>query len=108
MSKYGNKPAKIDGYRFDSQAEARRYEQLKLLVAAKEICMLEVHPSFPLHAGIIYEGDFRYCIRRNDAPWTHVVEDVKGAQTAVFKLKAKLFRADYPDIDFRIIPASEV
>jgi hypothetical protein len=31
-----------------------------------------------------------------------VVEDTKGMETAVFKIKAKLFRYRYPTIELRI------
>jgi hypothetical protein len=31
-----------------------------------------------------------------------VVEDYKGFQTAVFKLKAKIFRFKFPDIELRL------
>jgi len=34
-----------------------------------------------------------------------VVEDVKGVQTAVFRIKEKLFRHRNPDICFRIVEA---
>ncbi len=32
-----------------------------------------------------------------------IVEDVKGIQTDVFKLKHKLFEKKYPDLELRII-----
>jgi hypothetical protein len=40
--KYGNRKTEIDGYLFDSQAEARRYKELKLMQAAGEIDTLEL------------------------------------------------------------------
>ena len=36
-SKYGNRNVKVDGNIFDSQAEARYYQELKLLARAEEI-----------------------------------------------------------------------
>ena len=33
MTKYRNQPVTVDGYRFDSKAEARRWGELKLLAA---------------------------------------------------------------------------
>ena len=112
--KYNARKTKIDGYTLDSRAEARRYRALKLMVSAGEIAFLVVHPRFTIHdayidrngnkvAKIEYVGDFRY---RNGQ--TKVVEDVKGVETAVFKLKAKMFKRYYPQFDFRIIPAKDV
>lgn len=108
MSKYGNKPVKADGHRFDSQAEYRRYCELLLLQKAGEITELRVHPKYEIHpafkhdgkrySAIRYEGDFEYT-----EDGKTVVEDVKGVETAVFKLKQKMLLCRYPDIDFRII-----
>jgi hypothetical protein len=107
MSKYGAKPTEVDGYKFDSQAEARRYCQLKTLQQAGQIQGLVVHPRFLLYDGItragkreriFYEGDFEYFEQ-----FARVVEDVKGVQTDVFKIKSKMFRCEYHDIEFRLV-----
>ena len=99
MSKYGARRVTVDGIRFDSGMEARRYQQLQLLQRAGMIDQLEVHPRYeilPAHKhpvtgkrvrGIHYEADFRYVDIETGAP---VVEDVKGHQTPVFRLKRKL------------------
>lgn len=91
--KYGNKPMVLDGHRFDSQMEARRYEQLKLLERAGEIRDLAIHPAYPITVGdrhiCIYEADFAYVDTRGIV----VVEDVKGAKTALYLLKKKLLKA---------------
>lgn len=47
--KYGAKPTVVDGIRFHSQAEARRYSELKLLEKAGEVKRVEVQPRFDLH-----------------------------------------------------------
>jgi len=92
-SKYGNRRVSVDGLRFDSQAEARRYEDLRLMEAAGEIARLQVHPRFPLRVGTVlvgtYVADFAY-LDRQGLP---VVEDVKGVRTAVYRLKRKLMQA---------------
>lgn len=103
-SKYGNVPTVVDGIRFDSKAEANRYRELCLLQRAGDISNLECQPRCVLGAGKrppVYVADFRYI-----EGGRLVVEDVKGGkatQTAVFKLKAKLFRERYPDIELRIV-----
>lgn len=111
MSKYGNKACWADGYRFDSLAEMRRYQELKLLETAGVIRDLRVHPRYLLLPGFRYQGkterpvhyeaDFEYV--EAGAP---VVEDVKGKRTAVYTLKRKLFLAQYRNsYDFREVAA---
>ena len=92
-SKFRNKPQSIDGYRFLSMLEAKRYTDLKLMERAGEIKNLEVHPRFPLFVGshhiCTYEADFRYSDNRG----TVHIEDTKGFRTALFILKKKLMKA---------------
>ena len=105
--KYRNQPTHIDGLRFDSRKEGRRYGELKLLAQAGEIQGLEVHPVFKLFAhgpdgpvgGRRYTADFRYREGNKD-----VVEDVKSEptkRTEAYRLRRWLFLANYPHIDFR-------
>ena len=54
-SKYGNQKVALDGHTFDSRAEARRYQELHLLLAAGEITDLVVHPRFALYAPLLGE-----------------------------------------------------
>ncbi len=93
-AKYRNTPTEVDGFRFASKKEAKRYGELVLLERAGEIVDLRLQPRYPLKVNDIlvgtYVGDFTY--RDKDA-W--VTEDAKGMQTPVFKLKAKLFEALY-------------
>jgi hypothetical protein len=106
-----------DGYVFDSQAEHRRYEQLKLLQQAGEIQALRVHPRYKLmdafdrhgqhYRPVHYEADFAYTELGKHGD-VYVVEDVKGARTRVFQLKAKLFALYYPLLHLRVVDAKEV
>jgi len=109
--KYNARAATVAGQRFDSQAEARRYGELVLLENAGAITGLEVHPRFELQpaftdssgkrwTAICYEADFSYT--EDGAP---VVEDVKGCETAAFRLKRKLFLQRYPALTLRVIRA---
>lgn len=86
----------VDGERFDSMGERRRWQELKLLERAKLICNLERQKSYPLEVNgrlvTIYRADYVYF---DVASNTHVTEDFKGVLTPEFKLKAKLFRALY-------------
>lgn len=92
-TKYRNEPVEIDGIRFASKAEGRRYQELKLLQRAGEISELRLQPDYKLqvngHAICTYRGDFSY-LTKTGLP---VTEDVKGIETPVFKVKARLFRA---------------
>lgn len=98
-NKYGAQKTQDDGITFDSKAEAKRYESLKLLRSAGAIRWFGRQPSFLLTGGIRYRPDFII----QDADGRIWVEDVKGHPTKDFILKAKLFRAEYPGLELRII-----
>lgn len=95
-AKYGNRKTVVDGITFASAKEARRYGDLKLLERAGEISALRLQPRFPLEVEgkliCTYVADFAY-ICKGEAEET--IEDVKGVQTPVFKIKRKLFEALY-------------
>lgn len=108
MNKYRNKKIQIDMYVFDSIAESKRYKELVLLQRAGKIRELQLQPKFLLQESfrkngktyrkIEYIADFMY--EENNKI---IVEDVKGKETEVFKLKRKLFEKKYPALDLRII-----
>lgn len=102
-SKYKNIRIELDGYTFDSKAEAEYYKLLKLRKRAKEIKSFLLQPEYLLqeafekdgkkYRAIYYVADFE--ITHNDG--TIEVVDVKGAPlTQVFRIKEKLFNAKYP------------
>ena len=94
IGKYKNQPIIIDGVRFASKREARRYSELLLLAKIGDITDLELQPRYKMVvAGELictYVADFRY--RRAAAV---VVEDVKSpaSRTPVYKLKIRLLKA---------------
>jgi hypothetical protein len=96
--KYHAIRTQLDGYTFDSKAEAKRYAELRLLERAKHIRCLTVHPRYPLEVnGILvctYVGDFSYVNTAADP--TPVIEDVKGVKTPAYRIKKKLFEAIHP------------
>lgn len=108
MNKYRNKKVQVDMYVFDSIAESVRYKELKILEQAGEISELTLQPRFLLQEAfrkngksyrkIEYVADFQYIEKGKT-----IVEDVKGIQTDVFKLKHKIFEKLYPDLELRII-----
>ena len=93
VRKYRNEPTVVDGIRFASKAEARRYSDLVLLQRGREIANLTTQPKYPLvvngHKVCTYIADFAYLTKQG----MPVTEDVKGVETRDFKIKAKLFRA---------------
>lgn len=101
-SKYSNHRVEIDGHTFDSKAEARYYQQLKLRKRAGDILFFELQPRYRLqhpfekdgvkHRAIDYVADFE--IHHKDG--SIEVVDVKGTQTQVFKIKEKMFHKKYP------------
>jgi hypothetical protein len=97
-SKYGAIPVVVNGIRFASKAEGKRYWDLLLRQKAGEISDLELQPTFKFPCGTNYRADFRYTEKGKV-----VVEDVKGFQTPVFRLKLKMLKAHYPEVDLKII-----
>lgn len=109
--KFRNLKCEVDGIKFDSLKEGRRYGQLRLLERGGEIRNLRLQTRHPLHVNgcfvAHYVADFDYEERVRPASveagqavppdtWRPVTEDVKGGeatQTDAFKLKAKIFEA---------------
>jgi hypothetical protein len=95
-SKYGAKPVVIDGIRFASTHEGKRYAELKLLAKAGEINGLELQPKLNIWIGgklvFSYIADFSYSDRKTGKT---IFEDAKGVRTPVYKLKKKIIEAHY-------------
>lgn len=98
--KFNNVPTERNGIRFDSKKEARRYEELTLMLSVGDISDLKLQPQFTLQESymtpegervraIRYVADFSYW-REGDL----VVEDVKSRATATaqYKMKKKLMQ----------------
>jgi len=96
-SKYHNQPDHRGSIRFDSRKEARRYDELMLLLKAGKIRDLKLQPQFTFQESYVtpdgdrvrarrYRADFSYT--RPTGPdmngqvyWVPVVEDVKSRAT---------------------------
>lgn len=122
-SKYHAQPTVVDGMRFASKAEARRYGELLLLGDSGSIRNLEIQPRFPLKAVLLrnrialssggtnigrpssapivvavgeYRADFAYEeLTETGGRWDFTVEDVKGVKTPLYRWKKKHFEAQY-------------
>jgi hypothetical protein len=102
MSKFNAKRTEIDGIAFDSKSEGEYYLHLKKLKEELKIMNFELQPGFSLleafekdgkrYRPIVYFADFKV------HHWDGTIEiiDVKGFETADFKIKRKLFEKRYP------------
>lgn len=101
--KYGNKKVNLDGMTFDSQREVARWAALQLMQKAGDIRDLQrqvpyvlapavrLGPSQRQKPAMRYVADFVYRdLRKGDVV---VVEDVKGVQTEVFRVKLHLMKS---------------
>lgn len=104
--KFSAKRTVVDGITFDSKREAARYLDLKAMERAGEITRLKLQPEFPLECGgnpvlirskgypngrrAKYVADFKY-MRGTE----NVVEDVKGFDTPLSRLKRAMVEAEY-------------
>ena len=102
MSKYGNKKWELDGKTFDSQREARRYQELRYMLRAGIIKNLQMQVPFELipsqrvsgqvvERPVKYVADFVY----DTADGLQVVEDTKGVRTKEYIIKRKLMLYKY-------------
>ena len=100
VSKYYAKKERRGALVFDSIKEARRFDELLLLLRAGEIKDLRLQQEYTLMEAftnldgtkikaIRYRADFVYQEKTKDG-WRFVVEDVKGFKTREYELKKKL------------------
>ena len=111
--KYRNIKIEVDGIKFDSKAEYKRYTELKLFERVKNISDLELQVKFELQPSFVdnqgvkqraitYVADFVY--KENNKI---IVEDLKSVATAkdsTYKIKKKmllwLFKRDEDYINY--------
>ena len=102
MTKYKAVKTEVDGIKFDSKKEAKRYLVLKEMEKNGEISDLkrqvpyELIPKQKTHEGKAvrsceYKADFVYLNKEGRT----VVEDVKGFKTPDYKIKWKLMLHRY-------------
>lgn len=83
--------------RFSSTREMTRYVELVVGEKARVIADLQTQPRFKFPMGFSYVADFSYI-----QDGRRIVEDVKGMETAAFKLKRKCFEHFFPHLELRI------
>ena len=106
--KFHNQITINHGIQFDSKKEALRWDELQHLQRIGVIKNLQRQVPYELQAAyttrdgrrirkIEYIADFVY-----EQAGETVVEDAKGVQTDVFKIKRKMFEYRYPDLIFKL------
>ena len=85
-------PTELDGIKFASRKEARRYRELRLLEKSGELLFFLRQVPFHLPANVKYVCDF-LCFWKDE---TVTVEDVKGIKMPMYVLKKKQVEAIYP------------
>lgn len=97
MSKYHSRKVTVNGIEFDSHREARRYQELQLLLRAGEISQLQMQKKYTLipsqkkpsggtERAVTYTADFVY----KDNTGREIVEDSKGMKTQQYIIRRKL------------------
>ena len=93
-NKYKAIATEVDGIRFASRKEARRYQDLMILQRAHKITELELQPKFQLVVNGVkigrYTGDFKYY---DNDKGEYVIEDTKGYPSRDYVLRKKLMLA---------------
>ena len=97
--KYRNNPCIVGGEKYRSQREAKRHQELLLLQRAGKISGLTREVAFELSPGVKIDGEdrkrppLRYVadfVYSDVTAGRVVVEDAKGVQTPVYRLKKHL------------------
>ena len=102
-AKYRNAPAERAGIKFDSQKEARRYDELMAMLRAEIITDLRLQPQFTLQESYLTENGQRIRAIRYTADFSYrfggklVVEDVKSkpTRTKEYLRNKKMMRSKY-------------
>ena len=117
MTKFHSKQVVVNGIKFQSKLEGTRYQQLLWLLDADEITDLKLQPEFQIfegytdavtgekHRSRYYVGDFKYVDTKSHQT---IVEDTKGVETDVFKLKWEMVQEKYPEYAFRKLTNKDV
>jgi hypothetical protein len=93
----------LHGHTHDSMKEAARCNDLHAMEIAGTLTDLTQQPEFPVSINgqpiCLYRADFGYKVQG-----LTIIEDVKGMQTDVFRLKRKLVEASYPGVVISLYP----
>lgn len=112
-NKFNNKKVEVNGIKFDSKMEADYYLYILEMCEEGIVDEFELQPEFVLQEGftkrglkflpIKYKADFELWF----ADGTNYVVDIKGFETADFKIKKKMFEKRYPQ-ELKLITFSQI
>jgi hypothetical protein len=102
MSKYHNQPTIINGIKFDSRAEGRRYEELLILERAGKISNLECQPKFHLLDGFKKCPECKQRITKTKRGHAKSCPEC-GAELLVFQARYYIADFRYQDKDGNVI-----
>lgn len=96
-----------NGQVYHSKAEAKKAAELDLMKKTGQIVTWTSQVPFPIEVNGVYICtvivDFRVCPTAFKG--TSYLLEVKGHETQLYKLKRKLLKACYPDLDYRVVKA---
>ena len=108
-NKYNARKTVVDGITFDSKKEAKKYQELNLLLRAGEIVEIHLQPEFELIPdfeyqgkkirGVKYTADFMVYWKNGKIQ----IIETKGCKTRDYVIRKKLLLMklkDCPDIEF--------
>lgn len=103
-NKYGAQRTIFNGLKYDSKGEAGHAQELDLRLKAGEISKVERQRTFPLYG----KNGGRIASHRVDFLVTYPdghqeVEEFKGFETEIWRLKRNLFVDNYPEIKYWVI-----
>ena len=90
--KFRAKPQELDGIKFASKKEAKRYLELKMLQASGDVLFFLRQVPFHLQGGVKYVADFLVFWSNGEV----TIEDVKGLKTPMYNTKKKQVEVAYP------------
>ncbi len=94
-NKFGAVAQWLDGHYFKSKKELRRYTYLRHLQMGKEISELKVHPKYPIIINGIEVCDVELDFSYKDKTGKFIIEDTKGLDLPMSKLKRLLVESSY-------------
>ena len=90
--KFNAKPTELDGIKFSSNKEAKRYTELKILKSSSEVLFFLRQVPFHLPGNVRYVCDFMVFWNNGEI----TIEDVKGMKLPLYEAKKKILEATYP------------
>lgn len=97
--KFHNTPVETDGIKFQSKAESRYYQKLKMLQQSGEVVGFLRQTGFDVGGGVRYFADFQ--IFWSDGRVTFV--DVKGLDTPISRTKRQIVESTHPWLKIEIV-----